>query len=412
MPELKTFRACLQLYQRYSMLPPGWSIFIFFMAALEWVSRLTPPVLLLSWLSQVRGQSRPLPSSSRAFSMAQFWQIEKAHRASQARLRLALNAAHMLAWELDLTTGGMAQFGETETIWGTNITSADAAIPLIHPVDRRYLQATLRNAITTNGNFVVQYRILRPDTGEVRWLEDHARVIPNPDGSAGRIRGVTLDITAEHQLQQLVQEKETLLREVHHRVKNNLQAISNLLSLQAAYLSDEKMRYIFRETQDRVKSMALIHEKLYEGDDLAHPDFRGYVRSLAHHLIKTYSADPDRITLGISVEEVNLDLDIAVALGIIINELVSNSVKHAFSGLAEGQPQKIDIELGRGPDDGFHLNVGDNGTGLPEEQDLTNPSLGLQLVNLLTAHMKGTLELDRSHGTTFKINFPLPDRER
>jgi two-component sensor histidine kinase len=203
--------------------------------------------------------------------------------------------------------------------------------------------------------------------------------------------------------EKLLKEKELLLKEVYHRVKNNLQGVSNLIYLQASYIKDEQVRAMLQQTQDRVQSMALIHEKLYQSQDLARVDFAEYVNSLARHLIYSYQADPNLITLKTRIDNIILDADALIPIGIIVNELVSNALKHAFPN---GRGGEIVIELLREADNRFLLSVGDNGVGLPEQFDLANTaSLGLQLVQTLAGSIRGAVEIDRSSGTRVTIRF-------
>lgn len=205
----------------------------------------------------------------------------------------------------------------------------------------------------------------------------------------------------EEQLKASLHEKEVLLKEVHHRVKNNLQAISNLLYLQSAYIRDREVVEMFRETQDRVKSIALVHEKLYRSEDLGQIDFAEYIRNLAKHLITSYRTEPAGIRLDVDAEDVVLNIDTAIPVGIVINELVSNALKHAFPG---NRPGEIRIALKPGNDSTLTLVVSDNGVGFPEGLGLVSTdSLGLQLVNQLVGHLKGTIELEQPGGTTFRI---------
>lgn len=220
----------------------------------------------------------------------------------------------------------------------------------------------------------------------------------------------------EQQLKASLAEKEVLLKEVHHRVKNNLQAISNLLYLQSAYTPDAHVREMLQQTQDRVKSIALIHEKLYQTQDLGQLDFAEYARNLVEHLIHSYRIEPDTIRLTIRADGVPLDMDTSVPLGVIINELVSNSLKYAFpadvlSGSSgNGHNYELKIELRAEADGRLLLVVSDNGVGLPVDQDIEHSStLGLQLVHLLSSYMNGTVAVEREKGTTFKISFdPKP----
>jgi two-component sensor histidine kinase len=213
---------------------------------------------------------------------------------------------------------------------------------------------------------------------------------------------------SEFRLRASLREKEVLLKEIHHRVKNNLQAIFNLLYLQAGQLHDQQIRQMFQDTQARVKSIALVHEKLYQTADLAQLNLAEYLHSLAHYLFHAYGVNSERITLHIAADTVSLDLDTAMPLGIIINELVSNALKYAFP---DARPGEIRIEL-QADQGQLCLTVSDNGIGFPEELDPAAAStLGLQLVSMLTSHLHGQMNLRRHEGTTFQIRFtPLwPD---
>ncbi len=206
---------------------------------------------------------------------------------------------------------------------------------------------------------------------------------------------------AEEKIKASLEEKELLLRELHHRVKNNLQIILSLINLQSNGIKDREDLEIFRESQSRVKSMAIIHEKLYQSTDFASINFKEYIQSLVSYLISYYSKD--FIYVDIDVEDgLVLNMDTAVPCGLIINELVTNSLKHAFIDRISG---KIHISLHS--DDGcFTLIIGNDGVSIPPELDLKNPQkLGLQLVNSLTDQLEGKIEFDGSNGTVFKINF-------
>jgi PAS domain S-box-containing protein len=216
---------------------------------------------------------------------------------------------------------------------------------------------------------------------------------------------VTIQKQAEEQIKASLREKEVLLKEIHHRVKNNLQIISSLLNLQADYIKDSQALAIFKESQDRVRSMALIHEKLYQSKDLARVDFSEYIRSLAANLFRSYKANSDAIALEINVEDVSLGIDAAIPCGLIINELVSNSLKHAFPSGSQG---RINIDLKLDREEKFTLVVGDDGVGFPEGFDFRNTeSLGLQLVNALAEQLDGNIELSNGNGSQFRINFTV-----
>jgi two-component sensor histidine kinase len=211
---------------------------------------------------------------------------------------------------------------------------------------------------------------------------------------------------AEERLQVSLQEKEILLREIHHRVKNNLQVISSLLYLQSKEIEDKETLEMFLESQHRVRSMALVHERLYRTEDLAKVDGAEYIRDLVGYLHRSYSAAAGLIKSTVKVDDSSLGIDTAIPCGLIINELVSNSLKHAFPDGREGQ---VLVQLGLDSDGVYTLIISDDGVGLPESLDFRNTkSLGLRLVNTLVDQLGGTIELDRSGGTAFMITFTAP----
>ena len=210
----------------------------------------------------------------------------------------------------------------------------------------------------------------------------------------------------EEQIKASLREKEVLLKEIHHRVKNNMQVIISLLNLQSKHVKDKRDWEIFKDSQNRIKSMALIHDKLYQSKDLASINFAEYIENLARHLFNTYRVSSSAIKLVADIKDVPLDINTAIPCGLIINELISNSLKYAFPDGREGE---IQIKLYASKDDTFSLIVRDNGIGLPEDLDFRNTkSLGLQVVVALVEQLKGTIELDRSEGTAFKIVFKKP----
>ncbi|GAB1544422.1 hypothetical protein NUACC21_70980 [Scytonema sp. NUACC21] len=209
---------------------------------------------------------------------------------------------------------------------------------------------------------------------------------------------------AEEQLLASLKEKEILLKEVHHRVKNNLQTVSSLLRLQSDYIKDEKALASFNDSQSRIRSMALIHEKLYQSKDLLRIDFAEYIRELATNLLSLYSARTQPITLKINAQDIWLNIDTAIPCGLIINELVLNSLKHAFNPTIK-KPQ-ISLTIHSINSDKFRLIISDNGIGFPKDIDFQDTeSLGLQLVCTFTEQLEGTIILDNSQGTKFIIEF-------
>ena len=218
------------------------------------------------------------------------------------------------------------------------------------------------------------------------------------------------DIAARRRMEETIKaslkEKEVLLREVYHRVKNNLQVIASLLSLQASSLKDPQAATMFRESQNRVKAMALVHEKLYQSHDLANVDFNAYIQSLVTSLLRSYGVLANAIAVHISVENVSLSLDTAVPCGLLINELVSNALKHAFPRLdrSKGKKGDLTIRLRSAGQDTFELTVRDNGVGMPPKVNMAHPeTFGLKLIAMLAKQLRGTLECRRNGGTEMRL---------
>ncbi|MFY9309566.1 MAG: histidine kinase dimerization/phosphoacceptor domain -containing protein [Bacteroidia bacterium] len=204
-------------------------------------------------------------------------------------------------------------------------------------------------------------------------------------------------------------EKETLLKEIHHRVKNNLQVISSLLSLQSEKITHPGLLKIFMESQNRIRAMALVHEKLYESSDLSRIDFTKYMHSFLVHMNNSYNLKPKHVQLHMDFKEKPhyFKIDTAIACGLILNELISNSCKYAFPEDRKGNIY-LDFKLERQNASGtnYLLQVADDGIGIPETIDIENTdSLGLQLITMLTRQIQGSLDLDRSAGTKFTIRF-------
>ena len=225
------------------------------------------------------------------------------------------------------------------------------------------------------------------------------------------LRGVTfsaLDITerkqAETEQKALLKEKEILLAEVHHRVKNNMQIITSLLSLQAEEVTDPPMLKLVEESRSRIHSMSLVHELLYRSGDYASIDFAGYVNQLASALFRLYQVDADEILFELESENVKLDLVRAIPCGLLLNEMITNSLKYAFPGGREG---RIWVKVQKG-NKKVTMDVGDVGAGLPPGVDFqTTKTLGLQLINLLVTHdLQGNISCESSHGTRFHVEFP------
>ncbi len=217
-------------------------------------------------------------------------------------------------------------------------------------------------------------------------------------------RDVTVSRHAEEQIKGSLKEKEVLLKEIHHRVKNNLQIICSLLNLQSNEIEDPKASQKFKESQDRVKAMALIHERLYQSGDLARIDFAGYVRNLTGHLLRSYKVSANAIRLNLEIDSVPMNLDVAIPCGLMINELVSNSLKYAFP---KGKSGEIVIRFAEENGQGLRLTVEDNGIGMPGNANPEDSeSLGLKLVRSLTDQLGGAIAYRSQEGFQCDIRIP------
>jgi two-component sensor histidine kinase len=217
---------------------------------------------------------------------------------------------------------------------------------------------------------------------------------------------ITAGKTLEKQIKSSLHEKDVLLKEIHHRVKNNLQIIISLLNLQSGYIKDEQTLKAVKDGQNRVRSMALVHEKFYQSDELTEINFDEYVEKLCQFLFQSYGDNNDRIKLIVKAEDVAFDMDTAMPCGLLINEIVSNSLKYAFPNDIEGE---IKIELKKLPESLILMSISDNGVGISEDINFEKAeSLGLQLITALASQLDGELKILRGTGTEILVSFKYP----
>ncbi|HZW38089.1 MAG TPA: histidine kinase dimerization/phosphoacceptor domain -containing protein [Ignavibacteriaceae bacterium] len=269
---------------------------------------------------------------------------------------------------------------------------------IVNPVPSSQMEIILSKPNGTKYNLIVNIGIL---TGQNNSIIGYVINLTN----------ITEHIETEEKLSQSLKEKTVLLKEIHHRVKNNLQIISSLLRLQAMNIKDDSVIDILNECQNRITSMALIHQKLYESERIAKVNIASYMNEFVTYLCSTYLFSHNNINLNVSEDKFYFSIDTAVPMGLIINELVSNSFKHAFKNNELGF---VDITIGKISEKYFTLIVKDNGRGFPENIDFYNAdTLGLQLVNTLVQQINGSIEIKSSEkGTEIKMKFPMEDSKQ
>lgn len=353
---------------------------------------------------------------------------EDALRESEAKLSAILNSAIAVIvrfrvfsdrdWEYEYySPGSEILFGYTTEELTTNKL---LWISRILPEDIESVIQPCFDDIFAERTTELKYRFKHKD-GTLRWICSTLFSERSETENHWIVTAVGTDITAlkqaEAYLKTSLQEKEVLLKEVHHRVKNNLQIVSSLLDLQSQYIQDPQMSERFRDSQNRIRAMALIHEKLYQSDSLARVNIADYTQSLTMYLIQTYAINSDIITLQLDVESVILSLDTAIPYGLILNELLSNVFKHSFPRNMSGtiwiklKPLFPTTWNEQGCE--FELVVGNDGIPLPEIPNFSGAkTLGFQLVNALVQQLQGQINVEQGKGTEFKLRFAELDSSR
>jgi PAS domain S-box-containing protein len=365
---------------------------------------------------------------------------EKALELSEERYRIIAEQTGQLVYDYNVKEDIADWAGNIKEITGytpekfKNM-SLEFLLSRIHPEDRKMFQESYERFLTYGGTYRTEYRF-RKENEEYIYLEDNGVCLKDEKGKVKRILGAIKDITERKKAEETLANIETARkREIHHRIKNNLQVISSLLDLQAEKFKNKKnaedseVLAAFRESQERVMSIALIHEELHEGSGTDKLNFSPYLQRLVDNLFETYRLGDIDLSLNMELEKnIFFDTDIAVPLGLIVNEIVSNSLKYAFSGRDKGM---IGIKLCReesgepeckipGNKRGdyekeainFILTVSDNGVGLPENFNVENSdTLGLQLISILVDQLDGKLELKRDSGTEFIIKFVVTEKK-
>ncbi|MCZ7384545.1 MAG: PAS domain S-box protein [Candidatus Methanoperedens sp.] len=342
-------------------------------------------------------------------------QAEAAIQEREERLHQAVGVSQIGIFDHDHRTDTIYWSPEQRHIYGwgpEEPVTLPEFLNHVYPEDRERIAEAVRRAHdpSGDGSFDVEHRIIDRN-GAIHWLSTRSRTHFEGEGSSChpvRTVGASADITerkrAEENIEASLKEKETLLREIHHRVKNNMQIVSSLLGLQAESIKEEKYLEMFKDSRNRIMSMYIIHEKLYRSKDLEKIEFNEYIRDLANGLLQSHGVEAGKVELNINVGDTSLGIDFAIPCGLIINELITNSLKYAFP---DGRNGKISISLHPFNKNMFELVVSDNGVGFPSDVDFRKTeSLGLRLVTILAENqLHGQIDLNRSGGTEFTIKF-------
>lgn len=339
-------------------------------------------------------------------------------RRGEQLMREAEQLAALGSFQFDLVTNQVMWSEELYMLFGrereTFVPTYEAYLAAIHPDDRERTRLSLEAAIRDVTTFATQERIIRPD-GEVRSLQSRGAVYRKGGPDPVRLAGCCQDITEQKRIEDqlrasllekdvLIADKDALMRELHHRVKNNLQVITSLLTLQGDRAPNDLVRQSLLESKNRIKSMALVHELFYRSDDFARIDIRVYLDELAKRLLEAYSVGVGRIEVIVAGPSLQLDIERAVPCGLIVNELVANAIHHAFPGDRSGH---IWISLQLHGERSLELTVRDDGAGIPPEVDIDAPKMfGLQIIRTLAMQLEGTIEVVRERGTLVRIIFP------
>ncbi len=335
--------------------------------------------------------------------------LAEALRISEATLREAQRIARLGSWELRSKSDSVICSPETLRIFELEAPSQELRyadfLNMVHPDDRDQVGSAIANSLQQKQGYDLQFRVLRRN-GELRHIHGRGQY---SNGSCERLTGTMLDITEQKHfqdaLQQSLNEKEVLLREIHHRVKNNLYVISCFLNMQAETVQEETASAALRESDRRVMAMALIHESLYGHNRLDRINFSEYAQTLVQDLLGSYVQSGSEIAGKFSLAAIELDIEQAIPCGLILNELVTNALKYAYPHAGAGS---IFVTFQQIADQKLSLSVADNGPGLPAEFDWNgSKSLGITIVKLLTKQLGGTLQIESSDtGATFRVIFP------
>lgn len=337
-------------------------------------------------------------------------QREQELQSSEERFRLAVRATEDGIWDWNIGTNEVQLTEHFEELLGYQAGELDQCFDAwrsrVHPEDGQRVDEEIERHLRTREPYESEFR-MRRKIGDYRWFRAKGQahwVLGKPVRMAGSLTDITERKADEETIRRALREKETMLQEIHHRVKNNMQVICSLLQLQSEEVADEKHRELFHDCVNRVQTMSMVHERLYQSGDLALIDFGDQARELTQMLGTTYGVRADAVEVRVDEDLEPVSLDVAIPLGLILNELVSNAFKYAFPDRGSGC---VEICLDQSPDDRLELSVRDEGEGLPAGFDLAKvETLGLRIVQILTKQADGRLQINSDEGTFVAVSIP------
>jgi two-component sensor histidine kinase len=341
--------------------------------------------------------------------------LEDSLRENKNNLNETQHLGKLAAFKIEYPYGESSWSRETLSILGidffNNPVNIYEFLHFVHPADKDKLISRIEDSIVNKDKFQVVFRFMKDEN--IKYLQLTGNMTHHGPSGKNYLTGSIMDITdskkAEEKVRNILLENEMLLKEIQHRVKNNFQVMLSLLSLQARHIKDKDFHEIFKVSQNRIKTLALVYEKLYYSKELSKIDFGEYVNQLVKNLIYVYNVNTINVSIKINAENVPMDLDKAVPCGLLINELVSNCLKHAFPEKKRGEISVVIKEK----DNNVELIVSDNGVGLPDNIDYkSTETLGLQLVMTLVAQIDGLINYDKNNGSRFTITFPFSGSDR
>lgn len=329
---------------------------------------------------------------------------------NERRLQEAERLAKMGSWELDLVNDTLHWSDEIYRIFDTTPQSFgatyEAFLNFIHPDDRELVNEAYQNSLITKEPYgPITHRLIMKD-GEIKFVEERGYTTYDKDGNPLKSTGVVQDITERimgERAQAQLKEKEILLKEIYHRVKNNLQLISSLIAIQASQTDNKEVKSQFDTCCNRIATISLLHEQLYKSKNLARIKIEQHIHELLENIKKTYQDDRN-ITFDVNVVNISIGMNEAVPLGLIMNEIITNSFKHAF----DEKGGKITIRFNRTPDHKWLLEVSDNGKGAESPEKLLNSaSFGTEIISSLVDQLDGDMEIVTSpnNGVKYRITF-------